>query len=250
MPEAEINKLILRGMCISYYDVRRSETNTFVRLHVACDLSDPVREEMGWDPIADGIESANLSGELAASEFTICPNKESLQDSRITIPCSEVVDFKFARVKDGKGMRHELRFIIKTAFPGAAALLESYWNTIGDAAAQLRVRYTHQEEGEKPASDGEQPSLDLKPGINETAPSDEYTLEQQESLASARTAAGGTPHVTKWRGSKGKEAVANDQDEMDTGCVDCNNSIELAEGSTTIHASGAACTRRDVGTVN
>lgn len=72
------------------------------------------------------------------------------------------------------------------------------------------------------------------------------------TLASARTAAGGTPHTgpKKQRRRGGQEAAANDQPEEFSGnCVDCSNSIPYVEGSTTIHASGQACTRRET-TVN
>lgn len=34
--------------------------------------------------------------------------------------------------------------------------------------------------------------------------------------------------------------------EKDTGCIPCNNGIEYADGSTTVHASGSPCTRASV----
>ncbi len=182
-----MQKLIFRGCYIRYYDGRHDEdAGAFVRIHLTADYSEPVQEAMGWEAVPESIQSAKLTGRLAATHLILTPNGRELKQHELQISCNDVCDFQLFRVKneDGETTSTELRFQAKTSQAGAAALIENYVARIGKGAGQLRVSYTKQEE------------LDL--------------------------------------GAEGSE-------KEDGPCVDCDNSVPLADGDPSMHASGQPC---------
>lgn len=156
--------LIMRGARVRYVDVRREdEAGVFTRLHLAADLSDPVREFMEWDEIPDCVSSCKLTGQITARSLSLTPNEKPLQQHAFDIECSDVSDFAVAALKDDDGevCNHELRFIARSVEIGAAAKLDAYLRTVGGGVGQLRVSYVKQESLDLAAA--EDPETDPEP---------------------------------------------------------------------------------------
>lgn len=155
-------KLILHGAYVHYNDTRRDETKVFSRLHCTADYSEPVQEAMKWEPLPGSLKSGKLDGELAATHLILTPSGRELKQHELQIGVSEVSAFEYVRVKEGEdgSVKLELRFVIKTAHPGAAAMVESYLGMVGYGAGQMRIGYEEQDElpmEEAKADDGQEP---------------------------------------------------------------------------------------------
>lgn len=134
-------RITFRGAVLRYCDLRHEEGGKFVRLHMTADYTDVVRKEMEWDEVPESVTQAKLTGKLAASQMVLTPNGRELARHEIQIACNEVSDFTFVRVTEDESSREELRFIVRSNQPGAAAMVEGYIENIGKGAGQLRVGY-------------------------------------------------------------------------------------------------------------
>ena len=131
----------------------------------------------------------------------------------------------------------------KLHFDGEA-MLSDWLDIINDneftmviAQAQSEFDFSAEQAGAEPVEDEAE---DLEP--------------ENATLASAMALGEGTHQAgsRQKRGRRGgQEAAANDQpEEMDTGCVLCNNELGFAPGSDSIHENGTACTRVEAAVVN
>ena len=143
-----MSKLIFRGASVRYSDTRMDESGVFSRIYMTAAFSDPVREEMGWGAPPEGFTSAKLEGRLNATHIILTPNSKELRQHELQIDVNEISDFQFARVKNegSESTSTEVRFVVRTAVDGAAALIEQYLRKIGKSEGQLRVNYEKQEE--------------------------------------------------------------------------------------------------------
>ena len=172
----EVHKLptlTFRGGFIRYFDCRLQEGGPFTRLHLTSDLSEPIREAMGWPAIPAEIESCKLSGSLAGDNMVVTPADKALKQYEFQLGIGEVGDFEIARIQDGEAKRTELRFKVRTASASAAAQLFDYLASVGQAPAAMRIKYAEQqslteeeaaaasaEPAKQEVTDEEQPPLD------------------------------------------------------------------------------------------
>lgn len=143
-------KMTFRGARLRYSDIRRDEGGQFVRLHLTADYSDTVARQMDWpDEIPAAVKSCKLSGRLSLSSIIITPNSRELKKHELSLDASEATDFQLVRsggdLEEGEPPQTSLRFIIRTAAPGAGAQVETYWSIIGEDLASLKVDYAKQD---------------------------------------------------------------------------------------------------------
>lgn len=141
--------LIFRGVVLRYVDMRLKDGIIFSRLHVAADMTRPVAEEMGWQAAldTDGWDSMRLAGILRISQLTM---KVSGLTQELEIKAEEARDFIAARITDddGNSVSRELRFLIVTN--DHPALVYEYWQAVGEAKAELKVKLQDDPQKELP----------------------------------------------------------------------------------------------------
>jgi hypothetical protein len=194
-------KLIFRAALIRFVDLRYDEKSKvkYVKINFAAAFSEPVREAMEWGEPPAGFASAKLDGDLTASHFILTPDGKELRVHELQMDSSGISSFEIHRVKVGEDSHeNELRFQIVTAQVGAAAMLESYLETIGKGTAQLRVNYEQQTPLELNA-EAPQDRLISEEQAHDTS---EETDEPGAPLAQAATM-GGTHQRRKPRADKG-----------------------------------------------
>lgn len=108
-----------------------------------------VGDAMGWNGLQDGITSAKLDGELAATHVSMTPKDGALSKKyKVAFDATKVSDFQVFRLEldghKGKGHRLELRFKVSFADTQACARLEEYMTHAGEAKAALTVSYVQQ----------------------------------------------------------------------------------------------------------
>lgn len=222
MPET----ITFRGARIRYVDLRRDdEAGVFARIHLTADYSDPVRDEMGWEPIPATLTAGKLIGRLSAQHLVLTPTDDKLCRSEIQMECSEVTDFQLAPLKSdgGEVIGHELRFICRTIDPTAISLLDNYLRVIGGGTANLRVAYVEQAAFEAEPSaqlelmpNAETPGLDDEPEAQDDGP----------ALASAVQVAGNTDNLKRAR----RNRQSRNPIPADPGSPERRTAEEIAEG--------------------
>ncbi len=140
--------LIFRGARIrNFIAQRKAESAPFVRLHVTCDLSAPVRAAMGWS-IGEGQSSGKFTGGMSATHLIFTPNQKKLDGmggaDECQIEAHEVGEFSFVerKDKDGNVKGTDLMFTVRSNDPVAAAKLYEYWGSVMGTDAQLKIAYT------------------------------------------------------------------------------------------------------------
>lgn len=134
-----------RGAKIRYYDGRHQEGGSFIRIHITTEFTQPVLEAMGWtDPGPSGSE-VNLIGEMVGTHLVLTPNEKNLRDQEISLDINEVSAFKLVTIEKNESKRRELRFVVRSPSPEAAALVDGYVRKVGDFEAALKVSYSKQE---------------------------------------------------------------------------------------------------------
>lgn len=148
--------IIFRGALIRKVTKHNSDTDKGVRIEIAADWTDKVREAMSWGEVPDGHGKSDLFGELAAGHIILTPSAKELKQHELQIDISECGGFSQVPVKDGDGNvgTRELRFTIKSSAEDACARAEGYVNVMGQAKGQLRVSYVKQEPLEFGAAEG------------------------------------------------------------------------------------------------
>lgn len=179
-----MHSTIFRGTKIRFADLRRAkEAGLFTRIHLTSDWTDLIRDAMGWEDLPDSISSAKLDGGLIGKTMVLTPN--GLKQHEIQLDVHDVGNFEYATVADGEDSQHsELRFVMRTAAVGAAALIENYMRVVGEAVGELRISFERQDE------------LDLQEGASEEAAEVDTEAPQSASLAPAAVV----------RGNRGKRA--------------------------------------------
>jgi hypothetical protein len=109
-----------------------------------------VGKAMGWNGIPQGVTSAKLEGQLAATHVQLKPKDGELKKWKIDFDATNVADFQVFRLEleghKGKGHRIELRFKVSFADTKACAELEKYLTSVGEAKSTLTVSYVQQAE--------------------------------------------------------------------------------------------------------
>jgi hypothetical protein len=157
-----MNKLILRGATIRFVDIRKGATGILVKLNMTADFTDVVRNEMGWGEAAEGFNSGDLEGELAASHAILTPNDRTLrQSNELQFDVLKADRFQYFRTVDHSNSTtsEELRFCLHSAMEGVGALAENYLRAVGDKVAQLRISYTPEPVQQTLPTGEEQPTL-------------------------------------------------------------------------------------------
>jgi hypothetical protein len=139
------DKVVFRGSTIRYYDGRRSEGGSFIRIHLTSEFTAPVMEAMEWEDPGASCESASLEGDLVGTRIEFHPNDSKLKKHAFALDVNDVSDFKLVRVTEKEVTRRELRFIVVSPSPDAAALVDAYVRAMGDKEAALTVMYSVQE---------------------------------------------------------------------------------------------------------
>jgi len=115
-----------------------------------------VGDAMGWNGIPDGVTSAKLEGNLAATHVVLKPKDGPLSKWELGFDATQVGGFEVFRLEleghKGKGHRIELRFKVAFADKQACRYLEEYITNAGEAKASLIVSYV------------QQTKMDLQPG--------------------------------------------------------------------------------------
>lgn len=169
------------GLIIQFRNTRISQFNTAIkeggpicRLHLRCDLSRPVAEQMGWEIMVEengilcGIDSADLEGKVQAASVKLIPNGD-LKNQQIEFVGFEAKDFKVKTAGGGEGdddppLSTELRFILTFA-PEAAANVLKYYLIVGSEAALMKVTVAKEQQmklGED-AEDGDEEPAEESP---------------------------------------------------------------------------------------
>lgn len=153
-------KLIFRGAYIRFVDLRYDEKSktTYSKLNLTAEFSEPVREAMGWGAPPEGFDSADLAGDVNATNFILTPNGKELKQHELQLAAKELSAFKLVKVNDDQeGASHyELRFQLTTVAEDAEQWIGQYLRHIGKGEGQLRVNYEEQAEMEmEPAEDSE-----------------------------------------------------------------------------------------------
>jgi hypothetical protein len=140
-----MSKITFRGVFIRHIDTRDEETGMVARIHMTAAHSTPVAEALGWpEELADGFDSAKLSGELALSNMILTPNGE-LRQYGIDIQARDAKDFQLVRVSDEVASRVELRFMVRTGGVDAMHKVLDYKHRVGRGVATMKVDCAIQE---------------------------------------------------------------------------------------------------------
>ena len=126
-------KLILRGAQIRHVDLRVSEGNCIARMHVACDITQELAAEMGWEIYSGGhlisglAGATKLSGELYLDKVSLQLN--GLETDGFECSATTADSFELSRSKgetDGS-IETQLRF----------RLLSTSWEPIAEFYGQM-----------------------------------------------------------------------------------------------------------------
>jgi hypothetical protein len=154
--------ITFRGTFIRFVDLRfdTKSKSVYTKINFTAVYSKPVRDELEWSELPDGMASANLDGEYTATEFTLMPN--GLENAAFTLEAKDMSGFSVHRVTsddDKEKTEEELRFQVLTPDEHAASKLAKYLKVVGHGAAQLRVKYNAQSVLENEAADEKQDRL-------------------------------------------------------------------------------------------
>ena len=109
-----------------------------------------IGDKLGWSGIPQGVTSAKLEGQLAATHVSLKPKDGELKKWKIEFDATNVSGFQVFRLEleghKGKGFRIELRFKVSFADKKACAELEKYMTSVGEAKSTLTVSYVQQSE--------------------------------------------------------------------------------------------------------
>ena len=145
-----MSQLTFRGAYIRHFDGRRpNEGDAFVRFHVTCDYSEPVRKALDWPPLPDGVDSMEPSAELAPQNAIMEPADPKLAaDYRFDLALSSVDHFAVVRVEGEKSDTVELRFQFVSSAKDAGMVAWNYLANVGQHKGTLKLSYSRQEQME------------------------------------------------------------------------------------------------------
>lgn len=175
------SQITCRGARIRKIDVRRKDSNHYARVGIACDFSDQLALDMGWDDIMDGghpiecIENnTGLVGDLRLRDACFQVNGT---DKSTMLRAQEARDFSYHRTKDGEGTKFEIFFTLVTDDDITAI---SHWKAFGPADHLLVMRTV----------DGQQ--MNLGDGTADTAEAGSepacYLCDDEQELNDSATA--------------------------------------------------------------
>jgi hypothetical protein len=138
------------------------------RIHVRCDLSTPVMEEMGWS-IGEGQVGGDLVGQLNCSHAIWTPNQKQLRANELQIEIAEAGDFKFVAVKnkDGEITGHELTMTLRSNQADTPALIAMFIAACGSERSALKLSYT------------KEPKQQTLPGTDEPIEDAQQSLDEE-----------------------------------------------------------------------
>jgi len=148
--------LTLRGAHIRFVDLRYEpkSKSVYTKVNFTAVYSKPVRDEMEWPELPEGMPTADLEGEYTATKLTLAPN--GLEASTIELEAKDMGGFSVHRVKakdDPESFEEELRFQVVTPDRHAAKKLATYLEIVGHGEAQLKIKYNAQSAMENDAAD-------------------------------------------------------------------------------------------------
>jgi hypothetical protein len=201
-------KIIFRGAFIRYADIRRAKEGgeVFTRIHMSCDFSDVVREQMEWDDPGDSVKMAKLTGELCAREFLLTPGDKALKQHELEIAINDASDFQVVMLKDedGEPSGRQLRFIVRSPGDGVEALVGQYIRRVGIHEGQLKISYEPQAKQEVlPGTQVDQQDEDGQEPVSEHLAGE--ALQEHESRSGSLASASqmqGTAAETARRASR------------------------------------------------
>lgn len=169
--------ILFRGCHIRFVDLRYEPKSkaVYTKINFTAVYSKPVRDEMQWPELPEGMPAADLEGEYTATQFTLKPN--GLESSAINLKAKDMSGFAVFRVvgKDDK-KSEELRFQILTPDENSALKLAEYLRVVGHGAAQLHVTYNAQSVIENEASDKQERLISEEQAADTSEASDGPTL--------------------------------------------------------------------------
>jgi len=148
--------LLFRGVKVNRFDDRATEAGLFCRVYLRADYSEPVREEMEWDPLPGCASMMKIDAEIAAVEkFVLEPVEPELGQFRIDGSAIDVADFRVHRVKieNSEATTTEIRFILRTKDEAAEAAFALWMRHIRAGVGTLKINFPVQQElFDQPAS--------------------------------------------------------------------------------------------------
>ena len=146
-----MEKLIIRGAEARHLNMPvPGEGSAFMRVHFRADLTEAIRDAMGWQAIPKCVASkANLPGDLVCSSLEIKPNGDSLGKHERCLQINAVKAFQVVPLKDEAGdvKGHALEFTVETGDLDSMLATVELANAIGRADCQIVVSYEKPQQG-------------------------------------------------------------------------------------------------------
>lgn len=216
-------KMTFRGAYIRHYDGRHEEGGQFIRLHLTADFSEPVRKSMGWD-LSDLEELPGLV--KLAEEFPddyrriMMALPQNVTQGKLV---GDLAATSIEMIPNGAELKTHAMTLDCTSISDFNFFRVKQDN--GTSELELRFTALIRHPGSASKLEGYIEAIGSSPAQLKVG----YTKQAELDL-------------------DGAEATEDDEEEeLDLGCVDCNNKIPFEEGSDSVHASGQKCTRSDRG---
>lgn len=146
-----MEKLIIRGAEARHLNMPvPGEGSAFMRVHFRADLTEAIRDAMGWQAIPKCVASkANLPGDLVCSSLEIKPNGDSLGNYERCLQINAVKAFQVVPLKDEAGdvKGHALEFTVETGDLDSMLATVELASAIGRADCQIIVSYEKPQQG-------------------------------------------------------------------------------------------------------
>ena len=135
-------KLLCRGARITHVDQRVAEGNCFARVHVACDLTKELVEELGWESVlhegqfSEAVKKLVLGSELRLEEIGLKLNGTA--GTALECVATEAKAFTVSRIKgDTEGSLETVLYfqVVTTAWQ----LVTDYFGRMGEAEGVLSL---------------------------------------------------------------------------------------------------------------
>lgn len=138
-----MSNFILRGATLAHVVTQNNEATTFVRINVRGDLTDAVRQELGWNEMGPHETKREFDNELGEGRLSLRSEQQALNapTPELNLHFDECGTFRVCQVKGetGDSTRNEIRFHIRTTSPEAAGLCQEYKRNAKKGLGEMRI---------------------------------------------------------------------------------------------------------------
>jgi hypothetical protein len=157
-----MEQLIIGGAVVEHFAKHQETSGCYTRIHFSSDVSIGLQDLLEIDSTALPDLVANFpfvrDCSLNAVRLLLEPTeKEFRKQYSLDLGIELVSEFKIARVKDENGSGGSMlraSFNVRSRQKDCCAILEAYKETLGEAPAELKIKYNQQsaiDDGSKPA---------------------------------------------------------------------------------------------------